>query len=158
MAVNSSLFNLFNFLTRIMAGLNKVIIMGNLGGDPEIRQVGNSKVANFNIATSEKYKKQDGTVVEETEWHRIELWNAPADIAEKYLKKGNTCCVEGKIKTDEYTDKDGITRRSVKIRGEKLTLIGGGNTSNQTAQSSAPSQATQQSEDLPSSPQDDVPF
>ena len=146
-----------------MAGLNKVIILGNLGGDPEIRQVGNSKVANFSIATSEKYKKQDGTVVEETEWHRIELWNAPADIAEKYLKKGNTCLVEGKIKTDEYTDKDGITRRSIKIRGEKLTLIGGGNTNNQTTQSSAQRTSSvqpNQSADLPSYQDEDdlLPF
>ena len=146
-----------------MAGLNKVIILGNLGGDPEIRQVGNSKVANFNIATSEKYKKQDGTVVEETEWHRVELWNSPAEIAEKYIKKGNTCCIEGKIKTDEYTDKDGITRRSVKIRGEKLTLVGGGNASNQTAQSSAQRTSSvqpNQSADLPSYQDEDdsLPF
>lgn len=127
-----------------MAGVNKVILLGNLGSDPEIRQVGETKVANFNIATSEKYKKRDGTTVEETEWHRIELWGNQAELAEKYLKKGNTVYIEGKIKTEEYIDKDGIARRTVKIKGDTMTFVGGNKDAGQasTVQADKPQQAS----------------
>lgn len=127
-----------------MAGVNKVILLGNLGSDPEVRQVGETKVANFNIATSEKYKKRDGTLVEETEWHRIELWGNQAELAEKYLKKGNTVYIEGKIKTEEYVDKEGATRRTVKIKGESMTFVGGNKDAGQasTVQTEKPQQAS----------------
>jgi single-strand DNA-binding protein len=119
-----------------MAGVNKVILLGNLGGDPEVRQVGETKVANFNIATSESYNDKQGNKVEKTEWHRIELWGGLAGIAEQYLRKGNSVYVEGKISTEEYADKDGIARRSIKIRGTSMTLIGGGNKNESGAQQS----------------------
>lgn len=141
-----------------MAGVNKVILLGNLGGDPEVRQVGETKVANFNIATSESYTDRQGNKVDKTEWHRIELWGGLAGIAEQYLRKGNSVYVEGKIATDEYTDKDGISRRSIKIRGTSMTLIGGGNRSEGAQQSEPPK--VNSSADLPSaeSVDEDLPF
>jgi single-strand DNA-binding protein len=141
-----------------MAGVNKVILLGNLGGDPEVRQVGETKVANFNIATSESYPDKQGNKVEKTEWHRIELWGGLAGIAEQYLRKGNSVYVEGKINTEEYTDKDGISRRSIKIRGTSMTLIGGGNRSEGAQQPEPPK--VNSSADLPSnsSVDEDLPF
>lgn len=109
-----------------MAGVNKVILLGNLGSDPEIRSLpSGSKVASFSIATSEAYNNKEGQRVEQTEWHRVELWDGLANIAEQYLKKGRTVYVEGKIRTEEYTDKDGIARKTTKIRGTSMTLVGG---------------------------------
>ncbi|MFN8353606.1 MAG: single-stranded DNA-binding protein [Spirosomataceae bacterium] len=119
-----------------MAGVNKVILLGNLGSDPEVRYLdGGSVVARFNIATSESYKNRNGELVEQTEWHRIELWDNLAKIAEQYLKKGNSVYVEGKIRTEEYTDKDGVQRKGIRIRGTALTLVGG---RNNNAEESAP--------------------
>ena len=122
-----------------MAGVNKVILLGNLGSDPEVRSLpSGSKVASFSIATSEAYNNKEGVRVEQTEWHRIELWDALANIAEQYLHKGDSAYVEGKIRTEEYTDKDGIARKIVKIRGTSLTLVGGRKPDNQEGSSAAP--------------------
>lgn len=111
-----------------MAGVNKVILLGNLGADPEVRYLeSGAVVAQFNIATSERYKGRDGNMIEQTEWHRIELWDNLAKIAEQYLKKGNTVYVEGKIRTEEWTDKEGQARKTMRIRGTNMTLVGGGN-------------------------------
>lgn len=122
-----------------MAGVNKVILLGNLGSDPEVRSLpSGSKVASFSIATSESYNNKDGVRVEQTEWHRIELWDALANIAEQYLHKGDSAYVEGKIRTEEYTDKDGIARKIVKIRGTSLTLVGGRKPENQEGGSATP--------------------
>lgn len=106
-----------------MAGVNKVILLGNLGSDPEIKTVGTSKVASFSLATSDAYNNKEGVRIEQTEWHRVELWGQLAETAEKYVKKGNSLYVEGKIKTEEYTDKDGVAKKTVKIRGTSITLI-----------------------------------
>ena len=109
-----------------MAGVNKVILLGNLGSDPEVRSLPNgAKVANFSIATSDNYTNKEGVRIEQTEWHRIELWDNLANIAEQYLHKGDSAYVEGRIRTEEYTDKEGIVRKAVKIRGTALTLVGG---------------------------------
>lgn len=123
-----------------MAGVNKVILLGNLGADPEIRSLpSGSKVATFNIATSEAYNNKEGVRVEQTEWHRIELWDNLANIAEQYLHKGDSVYVEGKIRTEEYTDKDNINRRVTKIRGTSMTLVGSGRSrENQEGGGSAP--------------------
>jgi single-strand DNA-binding protein len=122
-----------------MAGVNKVILIGNLGADPEVRHLENgSIVTRFNIATSERYKNREGQVVEQTEWHRIELWDNLAKIAEQYLKKGNSVYIEGKLRTEEWTDKEGIQRTTVRIRASAMTLLGSKNdaNSNDTAQQS----------------------
>ena len=109
-----------------MAGVNKVILLGNLGSDPEVRYLDSgSVVAKFNIATSEAYNTKGGERVEQTEWHRIELWDGLAKVAEQYLKKGNTVYIEGKIKTEQWTDKDGQQKSGIRIRATSMTLVGG---------------------------------
>ena len=109
-----------------MAGVNKVILIGNLGGDPEVRHLdGGSIVARFNIATSESYTNRNGERVDQTEWHRIELWDNLAKIAEQYLRKGNQVYIEGKLKSETWKDKDGAEKSGVRIRATNLTLIGG---------------------------------
>lgn len=108
-----------------MAGVNKVILLGNLGADPEIRHLeSGSKVANISVATSESYVK-NGERFEQTEWHRVELWDKLADLCEKYLTKGRTVYIEGKIRTSTYQDKDGVTRYDKRIRATNLTFVGG---------------------------------
>jgi len=109
-----------------MAGVNKVIILGRLGSDPEVRTLpSGGKVVNFSIATSENYTNRNGEKVEQTEWHRIELWENLANIAEQYLKKGDMAYVEGKIRTEKWTDQNGQERYTQKIRGNSMQLIGG---------------------------------
>lgn len=111
-----------------MAGVNKVILLGNLGSDPEVRALPSGvKVANINIATSEAYTGKDGQRVEQTEWHRVELWDNLATIAEQYLKKGNQVYIEGKIRSEEWQDKSGVTMRGYRIRATSMNLIGGRN-------------------------------
>ncbi len=109
-----------------MAGVNKVILVGYLGKDPEIRYLdGGVPVANFSLATSEVYKDKSGNRVEQTEWHNIVLWRQLAEITEKYLKKGNLVYIEGKIRSKTWEDKDGIKRFSNEIVAENMTLLGG---------------------------------
>ncbi len=108
-----------------MAGINKVILVGNLGKDPEVRTLENgTKVANFTMATSETYKTKDGQKVTQTEWHNIVLWRGLAEIAERYMKKGNQVYIEGKIKTRSWDDKDGNKRYTTEIVGDNLTMLG----------------------------------
>lgn len=108
-----------------MSGVNKVILIGNLGKDPEVRHLESGKtVANFSLATSESYKDASGQRVDQTEWHNIVLWGKVAEIAERYLKKGSSIYLEGKITTRSY-DKDGITRYVTEIVGSQLTMLGG---------------------------------
>lgn len=108
-------------------GVNKAILLGNLGKDPEVRHLDNGRaVANFSIATSESYKNRSGEKVTNTEWHNIVLWTPLAEIAEKYLKKGNQVYIEGRITTRSYDDKDGNKKYITEIVGRELTLLGGG--------------------------------
>jgi single-strand DNA-binding protein len=109
-----------------MAGVNRVILIGNLGKDPEIRSLeGGVKVANFSLATSETYKGKNGEKVDSTEWHNIVLWRGLAEVAENYLKKGNTIYVEGKIRTRDWTDKDGNKRYTTEIIADNMVMLGG---------------------------------
>lgn len=106
--------------------VNKVILLGNLGKDPEVRHLENGKaVANFSIATSESYKDKTGERVTNTEWHNVVLWSPLAEIAEKYLKKGSQVFIEGKITTRSYDDKEGVTKYITEVVGRQLTMIGG---------------------------------
>lgn len=108
-----------------MAGVNKVILVGNLGKDPEVRHLeSGSVVANLTLATTEAYKDKNGQRVENTEWHDLELWEGQAKIAEQYLKKGSQIYVEGKIKTDSWQDEQGNNRKKVKIRVLSFTMLG----------------------------------
>jgi single-strand DNA-binding protein len=104
-----------------MAGVNKVILLGNLGKDPEIMTFENGvKKASFSIATNESYKDKDGKWVEQTEWHNVVLWRLQA---EKNLVKGDTVYIEGKLKTRSWDDKDGIKRYTTEIYGEKVIRL-----------------------------------
>ena len=107
-----------------MRGINKVILIGHLGKDPEVRRLENGGVvANFTLATTEAYKDKTGNRVEQTEWHNIAVWNKSAEIAEKYLKKGSLIYLEGKITSREYTDKDNVKRRFYEIRTDRFNML-----------------------------------
>ena len=109
-----------------MAGVNKVILVGNLGKDPEVRHLdGGISVANFTLATNEYYKDKQGARVERTEWHNISAWRGLAELAEKYLKKGSQVYVEGKLRTRQYQDKDQQTRYITEVIAEEISLLGG---------------------------------
>jgi len=109
-----------------MASVNKVILVGNLGRDPEVRYLpSGDPVANITIATSSKYKGKTGEMVEETEWHRVTFFGKLAEIAGQYLKKGRPVYVEGRIKTRKYTDKDGIEKYATDIIANEMQMLGG---------------------------------
>jgi len=109
-----------------MAGVNKAIILGNLGRDPEVRYMpSGDAVASFSIATSERYKDKDGNTQERTEWHNVTAFGRQAEIAGEYLRKGSQAFVEGRIRTEKYTDKEGVERYATKIIVDRLTLVGG---------------------------------
>ena len=119
-----------------MAGVNKVILVGNLGKDPEVRYLDSGvAVANFSLATTENYKNKEGERVSQTEWHNIVLWRGLAEVAEKWLKKGSSVYVEGKIRTRKWEDKEGNTRYSTEILGDNMTMLGGKPTSESSAES-----------------------
>ncbi|MFY0605521.1 MAG: single-stranded DNA-binding protein [Cyclobacteriaceae bacterium] len=108
-----------------MAGVNKVILVGNLGKDPEVRHLeSGAVVASFSIATSESYKdRTTGERKDQTEWHNIVLWRGLAEIAEKYLHKGDQVYIEGKLRTRSW-EKDGITRYTTEVVGDNMTMLG----------------------------------
>ena len=109
-----------------MAGVNKVILVGNLGKDPEVRHLeGGVSVAHFTLATNEYYKDKQGNRVERTEWHNISAWRGLADMADKYLKKGQQVYIEGKLRTRQYQDKDQQTRYITEIIADEISMLGG---------------------------------
>ncbi|MEZ7901315.1 MAG: single-strand DNA-binding protein [Urechidicola sp.] len=110
-----------------MAGVNKVILIGNLGKDPEVRHLeSGAVVANFPIATSETYKdRKTGEKITQTEWHNIVIWRGLAEVAEKYLKKGNSVYIEGKLRTRSWDDKEGNKRYTTEIVADNMTMLGG---------------------------------
>jgi single-strand DNA-binding protein len=109
-----------------MASVNKVILLGNLGRDPETRYTtGGDAVTNLSIATSEQWKDKSGEKQERTEWHRVVLFGRQAEIAGEYLKKGRSVYIEGRLQTRKYTDKDGVEKFSTEIVGDRMQLIGG---------------------------------
>ena len=107
--------------------VNRVILVGNLGKDPEIRDLqSGDKVATFPLATSESYKNKEGQRVNQTEWHNLVLWRGLAKIAEQYLNKGSMVYVEGKLRTRTWEDKEkGITRYSTEVVVDNLKMLGG---------------------------------
>src|SRR6201986_3815582 len=107
-----------------MTGINKVILVGHLGKDPEIRYLeGGVAVASFPLATSETYTK-DGKRVEQTEWHNIVMWRGLADIASKYLQKGKLVYIEGKLRTRSFEDKGGVKKYTTEVVAENFTMLG----------------------------------
>jgi single-strand DNA-binding protein len=108
-----------------MASVNKVILVGNLGRDPEVRYMPNGEaVCNFSIATTENWKDKSGVKQEKTEWHNIVMYRRLAEIAGEYLKKGRPVYVEGRLQTRKW-EKDGVTRYSTEIIGDQMQMLGG---------------------------------
>ena len=107
-----------------MKGLNKVQLIGNLGKDPEINVLdGNITVAKFSLATSESYHNKSGALITDTEWHSIVLWRGLAELADKYLVKGSTVYIEGKLKTRHYDDKDGTKKYVTEIVADNMIML-----------------------------------
>ncbi len=108
-----------------MASVNKVILIGNLGRDPETRYTtGGDAVTNLNIATTETWKDKAGEKQEKTEWHRVVLFGRQAEIAGEYLKKGRSVYIEGRLQTRKYTDKDGVEKYATEVVGDRMQLLG----------------------------------
>lgn len=121
-----------------MASINKVILIGNLGRDPETRYTadGGTAICNILVATSRRYKDSQGQLQEETEWHRVVFFGRQAEIAQQYLRKGNAVYVEGRLRTRRYTDKEGIERYYTEIICETMQFLGGRNTASAPSHSS----------------------
>ena len=135
-----------------MAGVNKVILVGNLGKDPETYTFNNGvKKVSFSLATSESYKDKEGNRIDKTEWHNIVVWRGLADVAEKYLNKGNKVYIEGKIKTRSWEDKDGIKRYTTEIYGDNMTMLSGKKQASEQENSSQINEPIQ-------GPEEDLPF
>lgn len=157
-----------------MAGVNKVILVGNLGKDPEVRHLENGAVlARFPIATSESYKDREGNRVDQTEWHNVVVWRKLAEIAESYLKKGSQVYLEGKLRTRSWDDDQGVKKYATEVVADTFTMLGkrednggapmggsnanlassnnsgGGNNYQASAASSAPNVQEDEADDLP---------
>ena len=108
-----------------MASVNKVILIGNLGRDPEVRYTqGGSAVANFTMATTDTWQDQAGEKKERTEWHRIVVWGKQAEIVGEYLRKGRPVYVEGSLQTREWTDREGNKRYTTEVRAQRIQFLG----------------------------------
>ena len=109
-----------------MASVNKVILVGNLGRDPEMRYLPSGEaVANLRLATTDKYKDKSGQMQEVTEWHTVSFFGRIAEVCGQYLKKGSPVYVEGSLRTRKYTDKEGIERYATEVRGLSMQMLGG---------------------------------
>jgi len=108
-----------------MASVNKVILIGNLGADPELRYTpAGTAVTTFNIATTDKWKDKDGQPQERTDWHRIVVWDRQAEIAKEYLRKGSSVYIEGRLQTRNYDDKEGVKRYVTEIISQRMQFLG----------------------------------
>lgn len=153
-----------------MSGINKVILVGHLGKDPEVRHLeGGVTVASFPLATSETYNK-DGRKIEQTEWHNIVMWRGLADVASKYLQKGKLVYIEGKLRTRSFEDKEGHKKYTTEVVAENFTMLGrksdfdGGQGEGGTSQSEHNNAQSKVGEEQPmdytkeENPEDDLPF
>jgi single-strand DNA-binding protein len=139
-----------------MASVNKVILLGNLGRDPEVRFTqGGTPVANFTMATTDRWSDPSGEKKEKTEWHRIVVWGKQAEIAGEYLRKGRPVFVEGSLQTREWTDREGNKRYTTEVRAQRLQLLGRPDDRGSSA-SAAP--AEEVGEPAGGFAEDDIPF
>ena len=140
-----------------MASVNKVILVGNLGRDPDLRYLPNGDaVANLAIATTETYKDKSGEKQEHTEWHRVSFFAKTAEVCGQYLKKGSQIYIEGSLRTRKYTDKDGVEKYATEIRGDRMQMLGS-KSEGQSERNTVPSKPEpRQSSAKPSSNFDDM--
>jgi single-strand DNA-binding protein len=156
-----------------MASVNKAILIGNLGNDPDMRYLpSGDAVANLSIATTEKYKDKNGEMQEATEWHRVSFFGKTAEICGQYLKKGSSVYVEGSIRTRKWQDKEGKDRYTTEIRGDRMQMLGGrggaGMSGGTADMDSPPRSASRPAQDAPAKAEaggsgfddfeDDIPF
>jgi single-strand DNA-binding protein len=147
-----------------MSGVNKVILVGHLGKDPEVRHLeGGATLVNFPLATSETYTK-DGKKIEQTEWHNIVMWRGLADVAAKFLQKGKLIYVEGKLRSRNYEDKEGTKRYITEIVAENFTMLGrkseneGSGSQPQSTPNLSPAKSDGPMVDFNEDGSDDLPF
>lgn len=143
-------------------GVNKVILVGHIGGDPDVRYTsGGAAITTISVATSESWKdKASGEKQERTEWHRVKFFGKLAEIAGEYLRKGSQVYIEGAIRSDKYTDKNGVERYSFDIVANEMQMLGGGNgerSGGSQRQGGAPKPATPQ-QNSGGFPDDEIPF
>ncbi|MCP4712739.1 MAG: single-stranded DNA-binding protein [Planctomycetes bacterium] len=139
-----------------MAGVNKAILIGNLGKDPELRYTpGGQAVASFSLATGEKWRDKDGNMQDRTEWHNIVVWGRMAENAKEYLAKGRPVYIEGRIQTRSWDDKDGNKRYTTEIVAQRLQFLG--SRGDQGSAPGAPAPEAPQPADL-AGEDDDLPF
>jgi single-strand DNA-binding protein len=145
-----------------MASINKVILIGNLGRDPELKytQAGQA-VCNFSIATTEKWKGKDGQMQEKTEWHRIVAWGKTGELCSQYLSKGRPVYIEGRLQTRDWEDKDGNKRQTTEINANSVQFLGSGRGNEGGSARPAEGGGSGMSADPgfpPPTPDDDIPF
>lgn len=134
-----------------MASLNKIMLIGNLGRDPELRYLPSGEaVATFSIATTEQWKDKSGGRQERTDWHRIEFVGRTAEICGEYLKKGASVYIEGRLHHDKWTDKEGVEKTVVKVKGDRMQMLG-------TSGSQSPGDGTHRDNDSRTPPNKEAP-
>ncbi|MCF8331738.1 MAG: single-stranded DNA-binding protein [Bacteroidales bacterium] len=143
-----------------MDGVNRVILLGNLGNDPEVKTFDDgNKIVRFPIATNETYKNRNGEKVSNTEWHTIIVRRQGlAEVVEKYLKKGNQVYLEGKLKTRKWQDKDGNNRYSTEVHMDNMTMMGGGTKSDEQPQQTESAPKNVEEPPIGDQEGDDLPF
>jgi single-strand DNA-binding protein len=142
-----------------MSGINKAILIGNLGADPELRHTANgTPVANFQIATSERYNDRSGEKQERTEWHRIVAWAKLAEICNQYLTKGKKVYIEGRIQTRSWQDQGGTTKYVTEIVASNMLMLGGGKERRDEYEDPGPAQSPQSTPNGGKKDEDDLPF
>ena len=140
-----------------MAAVNKVILIGNLGRDPELRYTQSGQaVANFTLATSENWTSKEGKREERTEWHRVVAWGRTAELCAQYLSKGRTVYIEGRLQTREWENREGQKQRTTEVVAQSVQFLGGPRGSGGGSAGGAPSEPSD--EPTPPPPDDDVPF
>ena len=139
--------------------LNKAILIGHVGNDPEVRHLeAGTPVANFRLATSETYKNREGERVTQTEWHNVVVWRGLAEVVEKYVTKGQLLYIEGRIRIRAWDDKDGNKRYTTEIVADNLQMLGRKSDNAGEAAPSAPSQNSSSASVTEPEPEDDLPF
>jgi len=142
-----------------MASLNKVMLIGNLGKDPEVRYTASGQaVTGFSLATSEKFKGKNGEWEERTEWHNITLWGKLAEIAGEYLSKGKTVYIEGRLQTRKWQDKSGNDRYTTEIVGDKMQMLSAKGDGQRRGADASSEPAAGGSYEEPPFQDDDIPF
>ena len=142
--------HLFTTEERSMASVNKVIVLGNLGKDPELRHLPNGDaVCNFSLATTESWKDKDGNKQDKTEWHNVVIFRKLAEIAGEYLKKGRPVYIEGRLQTRKWQDKEGKDRYTTEIVADQMQMLGSREEAKEVSKAPAPANFDDMESDIP---------